>query len=61
MGLLEKIRRKLYNKKEPTPVKKGWVECTRCKYKGTFEEFLNYDKHDTRCPKCKETIQRFEL
>lgn len=41
--------------------KKEWVVCSNCKYRGSFEEFLQQDTGDTTCPKCGEDIAIFEL
>ena len=46
---------------EQTNDEKQWVECVSCGFKGTLDEFLQENAGDTRCPKCGEDVQRFEL
>lgn len=66
---LENIFARLYNSirknkgQHPTEQAKPkeWVVCSSCQYRGTLEEFLQIDRDDTRCPKCREDVSIFEL
>jgi len=58
--MFDKPKKKKYNKNADEKPKE-WVICSRCNYKGTLEEFLVKDSSDTKCPKCGEDVQRFEL
>lgn len=60
INMFGKSKKKKYNK-DTKKNEKQWVVCPRCNYKGTLEEFLIKDSSDTKCPKCGEDIQRFEL
>lgn len=58
-AILDKILKQ--KKEEIKEMKKEWVVCSNCKYRGTLDEFLLKDVGDTTCPKCGEDITIFEL
>lgn len=61
--MLEKKKKKSYNivKQQPSDeIEQEWVECIVCGFRGSLDEFLS-DGDDSKCPKCGEDIQIFNL
>jgi len=59
--MLDKGDKKIYNIKDESSNTEDWVECISCGFRGLLEEFLSDDISDTKCPRCGEDVQRFEL